>query len=73
MSCDTGYAVSRDGSTCEGIPSPETEEQALEAMRERKRRDIAIAGLLVGQEDFFSLRILFQLFSFLFSRNHGRL
>uniref|UniRef100_A0A8C9N739 Latent-transforming growth factor beta-binding protein 1 n=1 Tax=Serinus canaria TaxID=9135 RepID=A0A8C9N739_SERCA len=26
MSCDTGYAVSRDGSMCEGIPSPGTEE-----------------------------------------------
>lgn len=38
-----------------------------------ERRDIAIAGLLVGQEDFFSLRILSQLFSFLFSRGHGRL
>uniref|UniRef100_A0A8D2M4D1 Latent-transforming growth factor beta-binding protein 1 n=1 Tax=Zonotrichia albicollis TaxID=44394 RepID=A0A8D2M4D1_ZONAL len=25
MSCDTGYAVSRDGSMCEGIPSPGTE------------------------------------------------
>lgn len=36
-------------------------------------RDIAIAGLLVGQEDFFSLWILFQLLSFLFSREHGRL
>lgn len=36
-------------------------------------RDIAIAGLLVGQEDFFSLRILFQFLSFLFSREHGRL
>uniref|UniRef100_A0A8D2M420 Latent-transforming growth factor beta-binding protein 1 n=1 Tax=Zonotrichia albicollis TaxID=44394 RepID=A0A8D2M420_ZONAL len=26
MSCDTGYAVSRDGSMCEGIPSPGTEQ-----------------------------------------------
>lgn len=38
-----------------------------------EERDIAIAGFLVGQEDFFSLRILFQLFSFLFRRGHGRL
>lgn len=34
MSCDTGYAVSRDGSMCEGIPSPGTEEGMLEEMRE---------------------------------------
>lgn len=34
MSCDTGYAVSRDGSMCEGIPSPGTEEGVLEEMRE---------------------------------------
>lgn len=27
----------------------------------------------MGQEDFFSLRVLFQLFSFLFSREHGRM
>lgn len=41
--------------------------------RGNEGRDVAIAGLLVGQEGFFSLRILFQLFSFLFSREHGRL
>lgn len=33
MSCDTGYTVSRDGSICEGIPSPGTEEWVLEEVR----------------------------------------
>ena len=34
MACDAGYTVSRDGSTCEGIPFPGTEERVLEGMRE---------------------------------------
>lgn len=34
MACDAGYTVSRDGSMCEGIPFPGTEERVLEGMRE---------------------------------------
>lgn len=65
MACDAGYTVSRDGSTCEGIPFPGTEEWVLE------ERHIAIAGLLVAPGDFFSLRILLQLFTSLISRKQG--
>lgn len=34
MACDAGYAVSRDGSTCEGITFPGTEKRVLEGIRE---------------------------------------
>ncbi|NXH10293.1 LTBP2 protein, partial [Bucco capensis] len=35
MACDTGYTVSRDGSICEGISIPGTEERVLGEMREK--------------------------------------